>query len=433
MESKVYSEVFQLAGNIQDKYLRAVTYAKVGYYLYRAKNPLYKKAFSYALNATSSIESPPLMAKALMEVAGYLFKVNPDAGKKVFLEVHDLISSFPEPLRTEMLTLFVEKLVKLGLLDDALFYALEIEDNVKRNDVLIGILREYLKEGNMRKAQTIVREIQNEPWHSLAAVEVIKEHLKREEFGSALKLLSEINSDYWLGEAMKQVAFYMKNAEVPSTTYEKFVNIALGLSGEESNDVLRSLLVALALQGETNFVKGILDTLEPELRRSFILDVVDAIAYREESLKAFLEGLSGEDFEIAAHRAMDRLLERAPLKEFLPIVVEIGSRTSEDAVLVKVVRYLSKLGDFKHAEEFASRVRGNYLRSLAFGSLAVEKLREGDIDKAIDYALMVKDPKWGSWLLSEILTRILEFMTEGTVGEDIEESAKAHRGLLEGH
>ena len=432
MATDVYREAFKLAGTIRDKYLRAVTYAKIGYYMYRAKNPLYKDAFKYALNATASIETPPLMVKALIEVASYLSRVSINTAKKTFHQAYEVILSFPQPLRDDMLVSLSERLLEIGLVDDALFYAQDIKDMVKRNDLLLKILRVYLKRGNMRKAYLIVGRIEEEPWRSIGAIETIKEHLKREEFGSAIRVLSEIKSEYWLGEAMKEVAVYLKNADVPMATYEKFVDIALGMSGEGGFEVLRSLLIGLAIQGEIPFVMSILEKLPPEQRGEILLGIAQAIVDKEQYLSNFLDAVHGEDFDKVAHVAMDKLLERRPSEDYVPVVTKIGTRSSDDAVLVKVVRYLSKAGRFDKAWEFAGKVRGNYLRSLAFGSIAVEKLRVGDIDGAIDAALEVKDPRWGSWLLSEILTRILELEAEGKVREDIEEKAKAQRKFWDG-
>lgn len=76
---------------------------------------------------------------------------------------------------------------------------MDIKDNVKRNDLLLEILRVYIKTGNMCKAKIIIDRIEEEPWRSIGAIGAIKEHLKREEFGSAIRLLSEMTSEYWLG------------------------------------------------------------------------------------------------------------------------------------------------------------------------------------------------------------------------------------------
>ncbi|ASJ08635.1 hypothetical protein A3L11_05080 [Thermococcus siculi] len=431
MAAEVYREALRLAADIRDKYLRAVTYAKIGYYMHRAKHPEYKTAFKYAFNVVSSMENPFLAAKALIEIGTYLWKTGSKTSRKVFSQVHEAVMGFPQPVRDDLLEELVVRLLELGMTDDALFYVMDMEDTIKRNDLLLKILRVYLKHGNMRKAYLIINQIEDEPWRSIAAVETVKVHLKREEFGSAIRILTELKSEYWLGEAMKEVAMYLKTADVPRATYEKFVDIALSLSGETGSDVLNSLLVGLGAQGEVEFVIGILERL-PEGQRIPVLEgIVSASADREDILRRLLELLKGDEFEHIAGFTMDRLLSRTMSDRYSSLVKFIGNRTREDAVLVKVATYLAKLGDFESAWEFASKVRGHYLRSLAFGSIAVAKLKTGDIDGAIDAALEVKDPKWGSWLLSEILTKILELQTEGEINEDIEAKAESQRAIWE--
>ncbi|QDA32282.1 hypothetical protein FH039_03190 [Thermococcus indicus] len=431
MAADVYREALRLASNIKDKYLRAVTYAKIGYYMYRVKDPEYKSAFKYAVNAASIIENPVVMAKALMEIAFYLNSVNPKTAMKVFQQAHDAVVEFPQPVRDDLLLELVSKLLNLGRIDDAFFYAGDIKDQVKRNDSLLKILRAYLRRGNMRRARLVVEGIEGEPWHSIAAVETIKTHLKREEFGSAIRVLSELKSEYWLGEAMREVAVHLKHSDVPKATYEKFVDIALSLSGEAGFDVLKSLLVGLGNQGELDFVMKIVGKLPPEQRWAVLEGIVETSLDKTDVLSGLLDRVEGEEFEQLAGRIMVGLLSGNIDRRYVDLVRRIGDATKDDAVRVKVATYLSKLGDFDGAWEFASRVRGHYLRSLAFGSIAVAKLNAGDIDGAIDAALEVKDAKWGSWLLSEILTKILELQTEGEVREDIEERAEYQRGLWE--
>ncbi len=431
MSTDVYDEALNLAANIQDRYLRAVTYAKIGYYMYKAKKRRYKDAFKYSLSAVSAIENPALTAKALIEIATYLYGVNPDTSKKVFQQAHDAISMFPQPLKDDLMVELSKRLLELGMKDDALFYASDIEDSVKRNDTLLKILEAYLSDGNMRKARLIIESIEDEPWRSIAAVEAVKEHLKREEFGSAIRILKEMKSEYWLGEAMKEVAVHLKSSEVPKATYEKFVDIALSLSSETGSDVLRSLLIGLGSQGELEFVMEITSRLPEEQREEILKGIVSASADRPEILNRLVDLLSGEEFERISAFMMDKLLSRPVQESFSEVVRKVGEKTTEDSVLVKVATYLSKLGDFDAAWEFASRVRGHYLRSLAFGSIAVAKLKAGDIDGAIDAALEVKDPRWGSWLLSEILTKILELQAGGQVREDIQEKAESQRALWE--
>ncbi|NJE61694.1 hypothetical protein [Thermococcus sp. 21S7] len=431
MPVDVYREALRLASDIRDKYIRAVTYAKIGYYMYRAKKSEYKTAFKYAFNAAASIENPVLLVKALVEIGTYLKRADSKTSQKVFHQAYESILTFPEPLKDDLLEELVIRLLELDMPDDALFYATDVEDSVKRNDLFLKILRVYLKKGNMRRARLIIEQIDDEPWHSIAAIEAIKEHLKREEFGSAIRVLSELKSEYWLGEAMKEVAVYLKNSDVPTATYEKFVDIALGMSSDTGFDVLRSLLIGLGNQGELDFVMDILGRVYPDERLSIIEGIVKTSVDKEDVLFDLINHLEGEEFERIAGFIMDQLLSRSAHGRYLRLVEAIGERTMEDSVRVKVATYLAKLGDFEGALKFAQLVRGHYLRSLAFGSIAVAKLKAGDIDGAIDAALEVKDPKWGSWLLSEILTKILELHAEGEVSEDIEERAEHQRILWE--
>lgn len=232
---------------------------------------------------------------------------------------------------------------------------------------------------------------------------------------------------------MKEVAVYLKTSNVPKTTYEKFVEIAFSMSSETGFNVLKSLLVGLVNQGELEFVITVLGKLSPDERLAILGDIVETSLDRKEILSRLLYSLKRLEFEEVASFVLHRLLERPVDERYKHLVEMIGDRTTDDALLVKVVTYLSKLRDFEYAVRFVQRVRGHYLRSLAFGSIAVARLKVGDIDGAIDAAFEVKDPKWGSWLLSEILTRILELQVEGQIEEDIEKKAAHQKAFWEKH
>lgn len=425
------NEALYLARSIKDPYLRAITYARIGYYMHRMKNPRYGEAFTRALKAVASIDNPVLLVKALIEVATFLGKTGSKSATKTFLQAYESIKTFPQPLRDEMLEELVHKLLELGRTEDAFFYAKEIENNVKRNDALLRVLHNYIEAGNLRKARLILELIEDEPWHSIAAYEVLKEHLKREEFGSAIKVLSEFRSEYWLGEAMKAVAVHLKKANVPEGTYEKFVDVALSISSKVGFEVLMSFLVGVASQGEVDFVIGVLSKVPREFHPDLLRSVVQAVLDRPELLERLLDRLIGDEKEFVMSLILDSLLEREPSNNYRELVKRIGSETDSERIIVKAVRYLSKLHAYDDAWELASKVTDPYLRSLAFGSIAVEKLKENDVDGAIDAALEVKDPRWGSWLLSEILAKILEVRAGGELKEDIEERAEAQRKLWE--
>ncbi|MEO2152716.1 MAG: hypothetical protein ABGW50_08685, partial [Thermococcus sp.] len=176
MDDRIYSEVLRLAGTIPDPFVRAITYARIGYYMHRAKNPRYGEAFTRALKAVASIDNPLLIVKALIEVATFLGKTGSKGATKTFIQAYESIKTFPQPLRDEMLEELVHRLLELGRVDDAFFYAKEIENRVKRNDTLLQVLHNYIEKGNLRKARLILELIEDEPWHSIAAYEVLKEH-----------------------------------------------------------------------------------------------------------------------------------------------------------------------------------------------------------------------------------------------------------------
>ena len=94
MPRDVYREALDLASNIRDRYLRAVTYAKIGYYFYRLKNPMYKEAFKRSFNAVETIENPPLIVRALIELGTYLAKTRVSSASKVFQQADEILSKF---------------------------------------------------------------------------------------------------------------------------------------------------------------------------------------------------------------------------------------------------------------------------------------------------------------------------------------------------
>lgn len=398
--------------------------------MYLAKRPKYKDAFSSALRAIASIENPPLMVHALIEVGTLLSSINPQSANRVFESAYEAILKMPQAPRDDFLYRLVKKLVQLDFMDRAFEYSLEIENEVKRNDALILILNKHIQDGNLRNAHKIVEKIQNEPWKSLALFNILKEHLKRDELGTALGMLSQFRSDYWLGEAVKAVAVYIKKSgSLDSAVYEKVFQFIVGLSSDVSVDVLKSFLVSLAVQDEIKFVSESLERIPREQWEEVISAVVSSIIDRAELVEEFIDSLPEDAKLLAAGYVLDILLERPPSSEYLELVRKIGSFASSERLKVKAVRYLSKLHDYEGAWNLASSISDPHLRSLAFGSIAIEKLKEGDIDGAIDAALEVKDPRWGSWLLSEILAKIAEHQASGRVVEDIEERAEEQKRL----
>lgn len=418
-------EVLELASVIRDPYFRAISYARLGYELFLLKSEEYKKAFTKAIETTRYIDDPVLMVKALIEIARYLGKAKIPASGKVFHQAFEMIQEFPNPLHDELIGGMTNALLELKRYDDALFYANEIRDETKKSEVLLKLLTLYVKRENIRKAHLILKNITEEPWYSIAALELLKTHLKRGEFGSAVKIFQSLKNRRWINEATKEIATYLRGHKASKAALEKFV---LGISDELSFDALRNLLVGLGSSGEIDFVMRILRKMPPDERIKTLNELSVEIMENEKLLEELMRNLDKEDFIPVAKFLLTKLLEK-PDKRYTKVVEIIGARTGNERILVKVVTFLAKIGEYDKALHFAHRVTDNHLRSLAFGSIAVNLLKKGDIDRAIDTALEVKDPKWGSWLLGELLVKILKLARNKDVKDDLEIRAKEQREL----
>ncbi|WP_456368971.1 hypothetical protein [Thermococcus sp.] len=429
LKGDIYNKLLSLARGIPDPYVRAITYARIGYQMKKKNHPKYKEPFAMALNAIVSINNPILMVDALLEVGTFLGKASPESSRKIFTRAYEIILELPPRVKDELLGNLVGKLIDLDNLSDALFYVTSISDPVRRNDFLTRILSKYLEKGNLRKAHLVLDNIDLEPWRSIALFEILKAHLSREEFGTVIGLLPKFKSEYWLGEAMKALAGHLKRAEVPEATYEKFLDVALELIPKVGKDALKSFLLGMTIQGEIDFVIKALSKLSPDLRKYVLSGIVSAIIDRPEILKKFVEKLPKEDFEFVAGIVLDSLLKSSPVGEYGSLVEQIGTLTSDERYKAKAVRYLSKLHMYDAAWKIASSITDSYLRSLAFGGIAIEKLKENDIGGAIDATLEVKDSRWGPWLFGEILAKIAEFSSGEEIQEDIEERAERQQRL----
>jgi len=424
----IVKEVLELASMIKDPHFRAISYARIGYELFLLRNEEYKKAFTKAIETTRQIENPVIMVKTLIEIARYLGKAKIPASAKVFRQAFEMTNAFPNPIHDELIKDIVNALSELEMYNDALFYAFEIKDEIRKSEVLLKLLVSYVNKGEIRKAHLVLENISEEPWYSIAAIEVLKAHLKREEFGSAIKILQSLKSKYWINEAMKEIAIYLKNYKAPKATFEKFVDVALSMSDELSFDALRNLLVGFGSSGEIEFVLRILRKMPLNERIKTLIELSARIIENDQLLRELILHLDKEEFIPIAKFLLTKLLEK-PDKRYTRVVETIGARTSNEAILVKVVTFLAKVGEYNKALHFAHRVTDNHLRSLAFGSIAVNLLKEGDIDRAIDTALEVKDPKWGSWLLGELLVKILELAGSKEIKDDLEKRANEQKTL----
>lgn len=426
----LFSEVLEIAASIPDPYVRTLTFARLGLKMREMGSRRSMKAFRYAISSLDDIEDPVLIIRAMVSIARYLHAAGvEDLSSSLLHRAYEATLLLKGPIRDRLLVEVVKGALALGKGRDAVLYATDIGDESVRNRSLLEIARYFTKRGEVRQARSVLDAMTDELAKSQVAFEILKVHLEREEFASALSLLPKIGSEYWLEMALEETAKKLKEASVPYTTYEKFVEAAKELSERLGKNLLRSFLTGLVEKGEVRNAAEILNSSAVPDKVEIASHLARLLLDHPSKLREFVVSLKlpPEQFDGFAKALLDLMLERGPLKTHQKTVEYLGERAESEAVLVKVATYLSKTGDFALAERFANPVDDPYLRSLAFGAIALEKLRRGDIDGAIDAVKNVPDREWGSWLMGEILVRVIE----GKVGErpekELEESATLHR------
>ncbi|WP_048148156.1 hypothetical protein [Palaeococcus ferrophilus] len=424
----VVNESFEVAGIIKDPYFKSVAYAKMAYELYGARNKRYKDAFTKAVEAAKEIDDPKALIRALITIARYIGKCGIPAYKRVFYRAYEMARALPSPLMNELLEEIVETLTDLGDYDEALYYTLQFTHRIKKNDNFLTLLDNYLRLGNMRKAHFIIEQIEEEPWRSIASVETIKVHLKREEYGSAIKILSGIKNPYWLSEGIKETAIYLKTQGAPRVTLERFIGVAKSMSEDIGDGILKNLMISFGIVGEIELALDIFHSLPQEDRTNALIELTARILDDPKTLEGLIDRLEGRYFREVSKFVMDRLIE-SPDPKYYGVVAVVGNKTREEPILTKVVTYYSKLGEFQNAIALAQLITDNYLRSLAFGSIAVNLLKQGDVDRALEVAMEVRHPKWNSWLMEELLIKILEQAKEKEIENDLERRAKEEKEL----
>ncbi|NPA48303.1 MAG: hypothetical protein GXO14_06650 [Thermococci archaeon] len=415
-------DLLNAALNISDDYVRTVTLAKAGCYLRDMNRDLFLEAFKAALKSLDAIASPVLRVQAMVSVAEEMNKAGlKESGGKLLYRAYEMAKLLPPPIRDSTLLDVTRAACTVGALPDALMYATDIEDHDLRMEALMSLIGSLIKAGDFRRLRNVL-DMMDEPWKSRAAMEVLRAYLRREQFASVLSLFPYFEDPDLLRAAFREVGIHLREAGVPEGTYEKFIDAAKALADRDP-DLVLTLLSTIASTGRVGIVlKTLADLGYPE---EGILKVAAGIINNPDAIREFVGSLDvPQDKAEALYKlVMDALLSKEPSREYHPLVSMIGRRTESEETLVKVVRYLTKLGELGEAHGLASLIEDPRLRSLAFGSIALALIRRGQVSDAIDAVEEVKDRKWKSWLMSEIIIKVLQLYSGRDIKEDFEESS----------
>ncbi|AMQ18359.1 tetratricopeptide repeat protein [Thermococcus peptonophilus] len=407
-------EVLKSADIIPDPYTRAVTYARLGEALVRRRDSLYKEAFLKAFDALKDINDPELLLRATLAIGYHMGKAGIKAYYKVFLRVVEDSAALSPPVRDEILALAVRYLVSLGDLGQAVTLATEISDKKLRQATLFSIVRagsrltqdSSLKAAyKLRKIKLALEYITDEPYRSKALIELAKAFVAVGSYERALATIREIESPDWAKIAFKELTFSLNKRGV----IDKFIGGLSELANEFSSrfgaDFVIELAEAFLLAGKPDIAVRMLHNLEDSLHA--ISEVaLDVLEKNPAIIPDFLEVLSDEDARIVGKLLMDKILEN-PTKALEEVVKAVARRVRSEAMWVKVARYYTLLGEVETARNIGVVLQDPKLRSIVLADVARSYLKQNRIEEAIDAALEVRDRKFASLLMSEILVRAL--------------------------
>jgi len=412
-------EVLESASEIPDRYVRAVTYARIGEELARRGHPLYKRAFVSAFETLNTIDDPYQMLKALLSIGVSLGRARIKAYRRVFARVFSESRLLAPPQRDELLRTASLALLSLGNVGEAVTFAVDISDDELRQSTLVSLVRGISRslEVNpiktayrLRKIRLILEYITDEPHRSKALLELSKALLALGSYEGAFSAVREMGSREWARRAFKELAFRLSELGVIERYVESFTALTEELSKKFGEDFALELATALALAGRGKLAVQLLRKLDDEgLLERVALDVLEK---NPSAVGEFLSALSGEESSRVGRALMNRILEE-PTPEKREIVNTIARFARSEEVWAKVARFYVLTGDVESARRIGLVLQSPRLRSVVMADVAHHYLKRGDVERAIDTALEVRDGRFASLLMSEILIKALHEELKG--------------------
>ncbi len=415
-------EVLTSVEVIQDPYIKAVTYAKIGERLARARERHYKEAFLRAMETAKDIEDPTKMFKALLSIGYSMTKAGIKASKRIYQGVLEDSKALPAPHRDVVMESAATYMLSLGEIGEAITYALEISNPKLRNEVLLAAMRANTKklgkEGikvayHLRRSKLALEYIDSEPYRSMGMMELIKAYISLGSYENGISLISAIEDRDWARQAFKEVAFYLKEKEVLAQYIDTLEQVANSLIDRFGEGFVREMAFAFALSGEG------LPAVELVRKLKNSGDVLAKLALEllerdHDVLPSLVAALDEDEAALVGKFVMNRVLERPELGS-QEVVEAIGRSTRNEEVWAKIARYYIIMGEVDGAARIASLLHERRLRSVVMADIAHHLLKRNEIERAIDAALEVRDSKFSSILVSEILLKALERELDGKV------------------
>ncbi|MDK2913444.1 MAG: hypothetical protein PWQ79_359 [Thermococcaceae archaeon] len=407
-------EIIKTVEIIPDPYVRAVTYAKIGERLAKARDKSYKTAFLKAMESAKAIEDPVKTLRALLSVGYSMGRAGLKSSKRIYSQVLEDSRLLPQPQRDVLMRLASSYMLGLGEVGEAITYALEISDQELRDETLLTIIRfntrrierESIKVAyRLRRSKMALEYMEKEPYRSRAVLEIIKSHIALGSYETAVYYLNLITEPEWAKQAFKEVLFLLRDKGVLDHLLDSLESVAETFVERFGEGFIPELALSFALAGKGAEAVRLLRRLESieEMKRiAMQLLELDGSVVGE-----FVSALNEEEAAVVGKALMNAILENPKLGSD-EIVNAIGSSTQSEEVWVKVARYYSLRGDLALVRKIARVIKTPELRSVVMADIAHRLLKEGKVEEAIDAALEVRDKKFSSIIVAEILINALE-------------------------
>ncbi len=423
-------EVLESVASIPDPYVRVITYAKVGERLAKARKPVFKDAFIKALETAKEVDDPLKMLQALVSVGYMMGRAGIRSYKRVFLQVSEDSALLPDKLRDGVMRSIALSLLRLGEIGEAVTYAVEIRDQRLRQETMVFIVRQVARSierkpirvaYSLRKIRLALEYITDEPYRSKALLELMKAFIALKSYENALATVRGMGSKGWARQAFKELIYRLKAQGALEEYIGLIEELADEMVGRFGESFTQELATAFALSGRGDVAAELMERLGDE--GETVKLALELLRKYPRVLPSFLKALEPETALSVGKAVMNAILERPERGDWEVIKAVVEKAGSED-ILAKVARFYVLKGHAEEARKIGSALDDLHLRSVVMADVARHYLGAGDIDRAINAALEVRDTGYTSMLMSEILVKALEAELgggDGKVGKSPEE------------
>ncbi len=415
------NEILSSVEVIPEPYVKSATYAKIGERLVSVHNEGFKTAFVKAMETVKDIDNPMTAFRALLSIGYSMGKAGLKSSKRIYHSVFEDSRVLPDAQRDIVLQTASTYLIALGDLGEAIRFAGDISNRELRNETLYSIIRAGSRAMgksqleiayHIRKIKLALEYIDGEPYRSKSLLEVIKAYLAMGNYDGAVSMLREVEVREWAKRAFKEVVFFMKEKGVLGHYIDALEGTAKALIERFDGAFVEEMALALALSSHGSAALDLIRRIESDdLLAKIALELLERDAG---ALVSYIDALTDKEAVPVGKAVLNRILELRDL-DLWDVVVAVGRSTANEEVWAKIARFYVLNNRLEDAMKIGMMMKDKRLRSIVLADVAHNFVKSGGVERAIDAALEVRDIKFASFLVSEILLAALDTELNGRV------------------